>query len=210
MLRSALSVLLLVIGFAVSAQAADKSPEAKYQALLAAAKAGTGPVDWQALRFAYADQPSVNVMDDGLGAVRKSMMTARQANNFPELLTDAKQIIDKDYVDGLAHLMASVAYAGLKQPADSDRERGIALGLLKSIETGDGLSPAKAFTVINVREEYQLMAAWGRRVTKQSLISQDGHAYDALDTVDQRGDMARFYFLIDRIMAAERAMMQKK
>jgi len=47
-------------------------------------------------------------------------------------------------------------------------------------------------------------------VTKQSLISQDGHAYDALDTVDQRGDMAKFYFLIDRIMAAERAMMQKK
>ena len=208
--RSALSVLLLVMAFAVPAQAADRSPEAKYQALLAAANAGTGPVDWQALRFAYAEQPSVNAVDDGLGAARKRMMAAREADNFPELLTQAKLIIDKDYVDGLAHLMASVAYTALKQPADAERERAIALGLLKSIETGDGLSPAKAFTVINVREEYQSMAARGRRVTKQSLISQNGHAYDALDTVDQKGDMVKYYFLIDRVMAAERAQMQKK
>jgi hypothetical protein len=106
--------------------------------------------------------------------------------------------------------MASVAYAGLKQQADSDRERAIAVGLLKSIETGDGLSAAKAFTVINVHEEYQLMAARGRRVVRQSLISQDGHAYDALDTVDQTGDTAKYYFVIDRVMAAERRQFEKK
>jgi hypothetical protein len=78
------------------AQAADKSPEAKYQALLADAKTAKGTVDWQALRFAYANQPSVNVMDDGLGDVRKSMMAAREADNFSELLHDAQRIIDKD------------------------------------------------------------------------------------------------------------------
>lgn len=106
--------------------------------------------------------------------------------------------------------MASVAYAGLKQPVDSERERAIALGLLKSIETGDGLSAARPFTVINVREEYQLMAARGRRVTHQSLVSENGHAYDVLETADQRGDTAKFYFLIDRVLAAESALMKKK
>jgi len=210
MLRFLLAPLLLSLGFAVSAQAANISPEAKYQALLAAAKAGTGPVDWQALRFAYAERPNFKVIDPELDSVRKSMVAARQADNFPELLAQAKLVIDQDYVDGQAHLLAGVAYAVLKQNADADRERTIAVGLLKSIETGDGLSPATPFTVISVREEYELMAARKRRVTHQSLINQGGHAYDLLETVGQGGDTVKFYFLIDRVLAAENAMIQQK
>jgi hypothetical protein len=42
---------------AVAPPAADaQDAEAKYQALLAAAKADPAAADWQALRFAYADR----------------------------------------------------------------------------------------------------------------------------------------------------------
>ena len=210
MLRPVLPVLLLLMGSAGLAQAADQSPEAKYQSLVAAAKAGTGPVDWQALRFAFAVRSGVKVIDVDLVATRKKMIAARQADNFPELLAQAKLVIDQDYADGQAHLMASVAYGVLKQEAEAKREQTIAIGLLKSIETGDGLSPKTPFTVISVREEYELIAARKRRVTHQSLINEGGHAYDLLETVGQGGDTVKFYFLIDRVLAAENAMIQQK
>ena len=45
--------------------------EAKYQAMLAAAKAAPAATDWQALRFAHADQPSFSLFaaNDGRRAI---------------------------------------------------------------------------------------------------------------------------------------------
>ena len=57
-------VLLAAIALAPSlAFAADAAADARYQTLLAAAKSATAPVDWKALRFAYADSSAFNVFD---------------------------------------------------------------------------------------------------------------------------------------------------
>ena len=204
MIRRILLASLFVAGFAQIATAADGPAEARYQALLAKAKTGKQQVDWQALRFAYADQPSVNVVDDGLNEIRKKMLQARVNHDFADLLTQANLILDKDWVDGQAHLMASIALGEQGLPEESKREQAIGVALLKSIQTGDGRSPKTAFTVISVREEYELMAARQRHSTRQSLVSDSGHMYDVLDTVGQGGDTMSFYFLIDRVMAAEK------
>jgi hypothetical protein len=76
------------------------------------------------------------------------------------------------------------------------------------VKTGDGLSPAAAFTPIDVDEEYALMRALGAKVTQQALVQQDGHSYDALTTTDASGQPATYYFLIDRVLAAEAAAMK--
>jgi hypothetical protein len=183
-------------------QAAPNDADARYQAMVAAAKADPQTVDWQALRFAFADRPSFMQLNMSLNDTRKKMLAARRSRDFNELLAQANAIIDQDYVDGQAHMLAGVAMAALQQP-DAAREQSTAIAILKSIQTGDGLTPGTAFTVISVSEEYELMFARQRKVNRQLLQNANGHAYDVLETTGRNGDAVTFYFLIDRVMAAE-------
>jgi hypothetical protein len=195
---------LAACGAVLAAAAAAETPEARYQAMLTAAQAGDRPVDWQALRFAFADRPGAKALDDRLEPLRAKMIEARQAEHFPEALADAKRIIERDYVDAEAHLTASIAYGVQRQRDDASRERAIALALYRSMETGDGLSIAGAFTAISPREEAELMAARQCRVTGRTRRQAGGHTYDVVAAVDKNGDSATFYFLVDRIVAEEK------
>ena len=168
-----------------------------------AAKADPKVADWQALRFAFADKPGFMALNMSLNETRKKMLAARRSGDFQTLLAQANAIIEKDYVDGQAHMLAAAAMSALQQPDAAAREQSIAVAIFKSIQTGDGLTPATAFTVISVSEEYELMAARQRQVTRQSLQNINGHAYDVLNTTGRDGDAVTFYFLIDRVMAAE-------
>jgi hypothetical protein len=202
-------VFVLALGARVpQARAADAASEARYQALLAGAKAGQ-PVDWRALRFAYADSTEFDLSGTGAEDTRKAMYAALSSGDFKGALAKAQALIDADYVNIEAHLAADRAYHGLGQADAAAREQAIAVGLLKSIQTGDGKSPATAFTPITVAEEYVLMGARGRKVVRQALISRDGHSYDALDTVKDGGDPRTFYFQIDKVLAAEAAAFMK-
>ncbi|MGH6970677.1 MAG: hypothetical protein ACREEQ_03620, partial [Caulobacteraceae bacterium] len=111
----------------------------------------------------------------------------------------------ESYVDIDAHMIAAFCEENAGDAAAARLDRDIGLGLVKSIETGDGLTPAGAFTPIDVAEEYAVMRALGLSVTEQSLVRQDGHAYDALTAADAHGHQATYYFLIDRMLAAEAA-----
>lgn len=201
-MRRLLVLVVLAAALCGVAQAASDSADARYQTMVTAAKADPKAADWQALRFAFADRPAFMELNVSLNDTRKKMLAARRSRDFKEVLAQANAIIDQDYVDGQAHLLAGVAMAALQQP-DASREQSTAVAIFKSIQTGDGLTPATAFTVISVSEEYELMFARQRRVTRQSLQNINGHAYDVLDTTGRNGDAVTFYFLIDRVMAAE-------
>jgi len=201
--------IVLVAALCGAAQAPPSDPDARYQAMVTAAKADPTVVDWQALRFAFADRPGFMASNLSLNDMRKRMLAARQSSDFKELLAQANAIIDRDYVDGQAHMLAGVAMAALQQP-DAARETSTAVAIFKSIQTGDGLTPATAFTVISVSEEYELMVARQRRVTHQSLQNANGHAYDVLETIGRNGDAVTFYFLIDRVVAMEVKMFGPK
>jgi len=192
--------LLLAPGLAM-AQAPD--PEAHYQELLTTVKAATGPVDWAALRYAYADLPSF--MGSGDDDDRAAMFKALQASDWPAVEAAARRVIDAMYVDGAAHFMLGVALDKQGKP-DGARERAIGTGLLESIETGDGLSYDTAFTVITVAEEYDLMSYIGVSLDTQALSQHDGHTFDVMTTKDDSGKTAVYYFNIDREWAAENRM----
>jgi hypothetical protein len=194
--------IVLAVAVCGAVQAAPNEADVRYQAMVAAAKADPKAADWQALRFAFADRPGFMGLDMSLNDTRRKMLAARRSGDFKALLAQANAIIDQDYVDGQAHLYAGVAMAALQQP-DAAREQSTAVAIFKSMQTGDGLTAATAFTVISVGEEYELMFARQRQVTGQSLQNVDGHAYDVLSTVGRNGDTVTFYFLIDRVMAAE-------
>jgi hypothetical protein len=203
-----MSALLLATG-ANCAHAAAPGPEARYQTMLAAAKAGK-PVNWLTLRFAYADRPSFNVQGDGLDDIRKQMFTALQANDYAGAISAAQQVIDKDFVDADAHLIIFLSDVKLGQPEKGLRDRDIGLGLIVSMQTGDGKTPATALTVINEAEEYSYLRALNLQSTGQSLIRDGGHSYDVINATDQSGQPQTLYFFADRIVAAEAKALEPK
>ena len=199
-------ILSAVLALASVSPAQAQDAAARYQALLADAKAGK-PVDWQALRFADADSPGFSAV--GAGDLHKQMAAAFQAGDFKSAAAVSKQISDADFVDVGAHIFGDLAAQKLGDQAGAAREHQIAAGLLRSIMTGDGLSKAGAFTVIRVDEEYVLMGVIHMKVRKQSLITGDGgHSYDILDVVDEKGGEHTYYFQIDRALAAEAALLK--
>ncbi len=209
--QTALALGLLLAPLSVQAQdqapaaAAPADAEAKYQALLAAAKTGTGPVDWTALRYADADRPSY--VPDAPDPNRDALIKATNRRDYPAMLDLAQKVIDKEYLDAWAHEMASAAYSAAGRTDESHRELQIAVGLFRSMRTGDGLSYDTAYTVIAVREEYDLLHISHLVMHQQSLQQHGGHTYDVLQTTDEAGQRPQtYYFQIDRVWAAENRM----
>jgi hypothetical protein len=204
-MRKALAALLFLATLARAAPAAafDGASEMRYQTLLAAAKAGGPSVDWGALRLAYSDSAEFDLTGGRTDAPRKAMFEAINSGDFKAALVQARLILDQDYVDIDAHVVADLADEKLGDAAGAKREHDVVVGLLRSIRTGDGLSPAQAFTPISVGEEYAMMRAFDMKVSGQALIQAAGHSYDKLDVTDSDGKTLSFYFQIDRIIAAE-------
>jgi hypothetical protein len=211
-MRNALGALLLLFALAPAAPAAafDGASEMRYQSLLAAAKAGGAAIDWGALRLSYADSAEFNLSGDRTDTARKAMFQAINAGDDKGALAQAKLILDQDYVDIDAHVVSDVAYQHLGDAPSAKREHDIVLGLLRSVRTGDGATPAAAFTVISVGEEYAVMRAFDMKVNDQALIQNAGHSYDLLNVTDADGKPQRFYFLIDGIIAAEGASLKPR
>jgi Domain of unknown function (DUF4919) len=197
-------VLALALGSALPAAAFDAASEGRYQTLLAAAKgAGDQPVDWQALRFAYADSAEFDLYGVRLDPTRKAMFQALNVGDYKGAIAAARTILDQDYVDVDAHVVWNLAAQQLGDAAAAKSQHAIVVGLLRSIRTGDGSTPAQAFTVITVGEEYAVMRAFGFTVKSQALAPEGGHSYDLLDVVDADGAPKRFYFLTDWVVTAE-------
>jgi hypothetical protein len=194
-----------VLGLASAAGAAvvAQDAEARYQTLLAAAKAKAPNVDWAELRLAYADRPGFQVISQS--SARRQMLEAANASNCKDALPSARAVMAEDYVDADAHLIAAFCEDAAGDTDAAKLDRDIGDGLINSIETGDGLSAASAFTPINVDEEYALIRALGLKVQSQDLVRQGGHSYDLLSTLDEKGQRGSYWFAIDRVLAAESA-----
>ena len=203
--RIAILILLLISSPAIAIDDADS----KYRDLLTAAKSGQ-PVDWQALRFAYAESSGFDVLGTKSAEARKAMNEALQTNDYTGALLQANLILDQDYVDIDAHIITEIANTKLGNTDEAEKQHSIVVGLLRSIRTGDGKTPETAFTVITVGEEYSLIRVLGLRRQQQVLIANGGHQYDGLDVVDREGQSQRLYFQIDRVMAAEAALLKSK
>jgi hypothetical protein len=206
-MRRIMLALLLISAFPSAAVAEDAA--ARYQALVAAARQGKQPVDWLALRFAYADTPDF----DPLGAVthtrREKMFAAYAAGDDKTALAEATHVLDENYTDIAAHVVSEVASKDLGDEGRSHQEHDIVVALLRSIRTGDGQTPATAFTVVSITEDYDYLHYLKYEFHQQALVSADGHAYDRFE-VERDGKSYVFYFLADRVLAAEAALLQPK
>jgi hypothetical protein len=195
------ALALCLAGAAARGAVITQDAEGRYQAMLAAAKAAAPNVDWASLRRAYAERPGFQVF--GQSAARRQMLQAANATNCKDALPSAKAVIEEDYVDADAHFIAAFCEDAAGDVTASKLDRDIAVGLVKSIQTGDGLTPDTAFTPITVDEEYAVMRALGLQVESQALVQQGGHSYDVLHTLNEKGERGAYWFAIDRVLAAE-------
>ena len=200
-----LAIALALAGIAHAAAADDA--EARYQSLLAAAKASAPNVDWAALRQAYAARPGFNVFG-GPAATRRQMFQALEKGDCATALPAAEQALGAAYVDIDAHFVAAFCEDAAGQADAARLDREVAMGLALSIKTGDGLTAATAFTPIDVAEEYALMRVMNLKVTEQALVRDGAHSYDVLSTVSANGAPGHYYFLIDAVLAAEAAALK--
>ena len=192
-------LFLLLPGLALAGDAGGSS----YDALLAQLKSGNTAIDFQALRFARADQPGYNPYAALADPDKGDLIRAMAANNVDQVATIANRIINRDYTDIDAHAALATVLERRGQTQEAAFERAVADGLLRSIQqSADGMSPETAYVVIGVAEEYTLLGAMGVQVARQSLIQADRGPVDALEVVSQNGERRTVYFDVSRLFNA--------
>jgi hypothetical protein len=93
-----------------------------------------------------------------------------QENDFAKALPIALKMIGKDPLDMKMTFYTLVCYHGLKDEDGKSKMATRYNGIIRSIfESGDGKSDATAFVVMNVSDEYELMANLEVQNTSQSL-----------------------------------------
>src|ERR1700748_1794791 len=128
--KLALRAALLVASFALPALAAAQTPQtdppapivtaqkptaqdkskndAAYDALLKRVKDGDKTVDFRELRMTYADSPGYRPYG-GEDDTQKAMCAAMNAEQWDEALKQSAKILEENYVDINAHIVADIA-----------------------------------------------------------------------------------------------------
>ena len=187
----------------VPALAAPADPS-EYATLLATLKAGNTNIDYTRLRLSYVDSPQSRKARDTTAA-EKAMFAALDAKDYPKALHSAETVLDSEYVNIDAHYVASVANRELGAADKAEFHRTVFRGLIDSVRnSGDGKSPATAWVVISVNEEYVLLRALNCKPSGQSLVQQNGHSYDVMKcSGNDDGKESTLYFNADIPFAHE-------
>ena len=178
--------------------AASAEAKRKYEALLEKAKKGEGAVDFGALRLAFFETPDYHP-HAGMMVYRPLWGTVGQGN-WPEAARQAEAVLEKNYVDINAHMVAYIAYREQGDDEKAKLHRRWADGLIESVKAGgDGKTPATAWHVISISEEYAVLRSMNLRPAGQALIKADGHSYDEMKVIDpQTKAEVKYYFNVDK------------
>ena len=132
-LRGAIMRRILLALFLIGVFSSELSAEdatARYEALVKIAKQGDQPVDWQALRFAYAETPNFDPLGAVTSSKRKKMFAAYKARDYATALAEAQHILDENYTDIAAHMISDFAYHYLGDDTRARQQGDIATALL--------------------------------------------------------------------------------
>jgi hypothetical protein len=199
---ASMALALVAAGGARAAVALPHDNDA-YSRLVARAEAGDTTVDFHALRFAWLDSAARRRGGDTL-RLTQDMNAAVSAQDAARVRADAEQILWIDYTDMLAHKDLRQACQVQADAACAAHEHFLEFGLLNSIVNGrHGRSQADAWEVAQVKEEYFVLAMAGLRVTRQSLVNGDGRMFDRMETVDEHGLAATYFFDVTVMLPKE-------
>lgn len=156
-----------------------------YDEMVQQLKGGNFSIDFTDLRMKYAASPGYDP-EAGSDQV-KSMYEKLNKNDYKAALAIANSVLDQQYVNIDAHMIASLAYDGLNDKASAEQHHNIAVGLINSIlHSGSGASQSSPYVVISIGEEYALMRVLGWMPRKQSYIKEGKRSFDSIEAVDTK------------------------
>jgi hypothetical protein len=202
--------VLSLAGLAIVAAAtADPVAPSRYQVLVDQLKqtatdprGSTGLVDFAAIRNAYADSLEYDPYGTLVELHRVEMLHAYEHHDYTVAIQQAVKVLDHNYTDIGAHVIAELAYTDIKRDTPARYHRLLAREFLMTImRSGDGQSPATAYSIVSVPEEYAVLNARSLVFVRQTYETIDGHHFDKIYATDpNRGTPVTLYFNVDRMM----------
>jgi hypothetical protein len=193
-----LLMLAMLVAHAPAAAAAESKPSS-YEELVARLQSGDTAIDFQALRFAYAETPDFDpyarpVVD------RRDLIRAINSGRLGDALGLANTILAKNYTDMDAHYASFLVYDQRGDTARAEFHRAVVQGLMKSFaDSGDGMSENTAMVVVTEAEEYSYIGLKGYQVVRQGLMPSNSGPVDALAVTTPDNQGTTIYFNISRI-----------
>jgi hypothetical protein len=160
-------------------QSATPAPTT-YGMLVDRVKAADRTVDFTELRMAFTETPAYRGMM--MGSYQPLWRTLN-ARDFEGALKVADRVLEQDYVEPNAHMVAAAAHRELGHTEQAEFHSFVADGLLRSITSkGDGKTIETAYHVIDISEEYALFRSMSLTVKAQSIV---GSPVDGAPMVDR-------------------------
>ncbi|MBP9015039.1 MAG: DUF4919 domain-containing protein [Candidatus Atribacteria bacterium] len=198
---SSLLVFCMVFVFFNVPGNTQDNPTNSYQALLNRLKNGDTSIDFAELRLLFAQLPDYNPYrtTEELRDKENQMWEAYKNGNYEEALQIGNSILDTNYLRIMPHYIFSEVYEKLGNTEKQQFHEDVFFGLVDSvIKSGDGKSPETAMTVIEIKEEYDVLSVLGFDEDSHTLIEQDGKRFDVITAQNpETGETRDFYFNID-------------
>jgi len=182
------------------------SAESRYESLVARLKAGERDVDFDSLRYAYAESPRYMPYGFALVDLRDSAWAALDARDHESALRFADAILDSAYVHPYGHFLAFIACDALGDSARLAHHGYILNGILESIErSGAGDSRDDPMVVVMLAEEYFYLDTYRLKRVSQALTACGDVDCDALEVKSADSDSTFYlYFDVSRLTEAVR------
>lgn len=181
--------LMLVAGCSSTIESDDQvvsRHSGEYARQMALVKNLSKEADFTALRLAFTDTSYYSPYSP---KDLKPMFNAMDEKNYRKCSRLALKHLQREFVSLAANYAAMVCQGKLGQEDASSYHRFVLDGLIESIaESGDGRSTDSAFVTISGEELYSFIRLNGLEVKEQSLIHEDGRAFDLMKVIDPQTD----------------------
>lgn len=198
-------LVILTLGHCAFAESESKVAvpdfDDKYSNFVKQLEAGKTEIDYAEFRHSFLESEQFKVIGNqnpDLSSLRKRMRELMKNSKYAEIVEVTKKMLSLDYTDLEAHKILQQTYKILGDAANAKKYHDIEFGLLNSIvKKGDGKTCQTGWPVIQVEEEYFILAMLGAKVRKQS-IDNTGGICDKIEVEAPEGN-ATYYFEISKV-----------
>lgn len=203
------SLIFLVIGLAVGAQNVNKITipdfHDKYSDFVRRLELGENDIDYKDFRISFLDSRQFQIKLKSraiFDSLKRKMFLQANKSDYSEVIRFAKALLSIDYTCLYAQKYLQQTYKILGDTANRRKYHDIEFGLIQSItDSGDGKACETSWEVIQIEEEYFLLAMMGDQLKQQSLIKFESQCFDKMEVNDEEGKSKIYYFGINRLMA---------
>jgi hypothetical protein len=166
-----------------------------YDTALVAAKANPAEANLRELRLAYTRTRTYAPNPAGYADQGPVLAEAVKAEDWPAVLRLAQAALERNYVRMRPHFYAALALRHLGQRERAAHHRAFFNGLHRSIVEGsDGATPATAYQVITIEEEYDVLAVRRLKREGHTMTRHEGRPIDVITARGADGASITLYF----------------